>query len=1199
MKWKEDKNREETGGEYRSRENRQWEESRQGSSGAAKHQEEVSGWKRNWAEESREIDCGEEMPRELKQELQSVPKMEVMYADSPGEVNFLQLQQNLQNCLAIIDNEVMKSYVPALRDCKVVPLEKDSIEALQHVHFFRISGLVYQEDEFSVHKLATVFHTLSNKPCTLVLMIRSDGHNNDVYLGVRSRDPRYSTGTMRQLLEQSLLGLFPGSETEEYFDEQMCADLKKLDIGSISSVTCIADYKQDKESMDDKEYVQGLEKLIYGMQGKPFTAICIANNLGYRDLTETKKEYEQIYTLMSPFANMQYSYALNNSSSSSQSSMAGISRTESKGISRGSSTTQSTSDTRTQGSGQAYSRTDTAGSSISDGRGQSHTVGSADGVQDSETTTGTVGMFSSVSKNTGINVGTNFGGMSSGMGISGGMSASVSRGKTHGTSHTDSISDSISRNISYGMNASRSVGNTVNVNESNAKTISDGTGTQYSENESLGTAANYAYTKALTDTFGSSQTVALNVQNKSLQSTLQRLEKQLARLDECESSGMWDFAAYFLGESAAEAETAASMYRSLISGNQSGLENASVNTWTDDGRVEELSKYITNFLHPVFQYQFDEGSMVRQMTVDATALASTNELAIQLGLPRRSIKGLPVMKHASFAQEVLSHTDSKDEVRIQLGEISHLGRLTGTQVSLNLQSLSMHTFITGSTGTGKSNTVYQMLSQLSQHQIPFLVIEPAKGEYKNVFGSRTDVAVFGTNPSQARLLRMNPFSFPQGIHIQEHLDRLIEIFNVCWPMYAAMPAVLKDAIERSYERAGWDLLQSKNRYSDQLFPSFLDVLEQIEEVMDQSLYSADNKSDYKGALCTRLRSLTNGINGLIFNSDEITSQELFDRNVIIDLSRVGSHETKALIMGLLIIKLQEYRMVQCHGMNNPLRHVTVLEEAHNLLKRTSTEQSMESANVLGKSVEMLSNAIAEMRTYGEGFVIADQSPGLLDMSVIRNTNTKIIMRLPEYSDRELVGRAVGLSEDQIEELFKLKKGVAAVYQSDWLEAVLCQVKRYEYEEGKQEIPFKPVVSKVDVKGPIISRMLAGEFGSLIDRVDENMIRSNLSAAAKCRLFDYVQTPESDRMEAAAAVAYELFSARQAFAALSGRNPDYEQQKQFLIDHLTPPLRPLPAECRQKILYLVTYWDVRMTGSRETGMFLQNLIDTEQKEKIVL
>src|SRR5699024_3230868 len=124
---------------------------------------------------------------------------------------------------------------------------------------------------------------------------------------------------------------------------------------------------------------------------------------------------------------------------------------------------------------------------------------------------------------------------------------------------------------------------------------------------------------------------------------------------------------------------------------------------------------------------------------------------------------------------------------------------------------------------------------------------------------------------------------------------------VCWPMYAAMPAILKDAIERSYINAGWDLRKSKNKYNERLFPNFIDVLQQIDEVMDMSQYSSDNKGDYKGALSTRLRSLTNGINGLVFTTDEIPAEELFDKNVIIDLSRVGSSETKSLIMGLLVM----------------------------------------------------------------------------------------------------------------------------------------------------------------------------------------------------------------------------------------------------------------------------------------------------------
>lgn len=383
----------------------------------------------------------------------------------------------------------------------------------------------------------------------------------------------------------------------------------------------------------------------------------------------------------------------------------------------------------------------------------------------------------------------------------------------------------------------------------------------------------------------------------------------------------------------------------------------------------------------------------------------------------------------------------KKEQKIRLGNIFHMNREETVPVELTQDSLSSHVFITGSTGSGKSNTIYQLLAEAKENQIKFLVVEPAKGEYKHIFGQDEDVAVYGTNPQLTPLLKLNPFSFTKETHILEHLDRLIEIFNVCWPMYAAMPAVLKKAVEKSYMDCGWDLMKSVNEFGA-IFPTFADIAENIKEIIDSSEYDNENKGAYKGSLLTRIESLTNGINRLIFSQEELSNQQLFDSNVIVDLSRVGSSETKSLIMGILVLKLQEYRMSQADR-NSRLRHLTVLEEAHNLLKRTSTEQVSESTNLIGKSVEMLANSIAEMRTYGEGFIIADQAPGLLDLSVIRNTNTKIIMRLPDWSDRELVGKSANLNDDQILELARLPKGVAAVYQNEWIQPVLCKVDKFD------------------------------------------------------------------------------------------------------------------------------------------------------------
>lgn len=602
-----------------------------------------------------------------------------------------------------------------------------------------------------------------------------------------------------------------------------------------------------------------------------------------------------------------------------------------------------------------------------------------------------------------------------------------------------------------------------------------------SPNFGLSMGLQIGYSAGSTLQTGTNESNTLTYTNFEVKHCMERIEQQMKRIEQCQAMGMWDFAAYIISEDYNTAQNVAHMYTSLTQGEQSFLEPSAINVWkgTDSNQLSEQAvvNYICQSLsllqHPPFFLKQDneDSSLFYPACVNATTMVSGSELAHAMNFPRKSVSGLPVYECVPFGREVVLHTADKPEGRdtIPLGNIYHMRtEEKNTPVNLQKDSLTAHTFITGSTGAGKSNAVYTMLNGLcpasngdeSKSHAHFLVIEPAKGEYKDVFGGRGDVSVYGTNPKKTPLLRLNPFSFPEDTHILEHIDRLVEVFNACWPMYAAMPAVLKASIETAYTDCGWDLQMSEYVGKQRNFPTFRDVMKALPKAVDTKGFSNDTQGDYKGALLTRLESLTNGINGQVLcAADEIAGQELFDKNVIVDLSRVGSSETKALLMGILVLKLQEYRMAEraengAADNNKGLHHVTVLEEAHNLLRRTSTEQSQEGSNLQGKSVEMLTNAIAEMRTYGEGFIIADQAPGLLDMAVIRNTNTKIILRLPDESDRVLVGKAAGLNDDQIVELSRLDTGVAAVYQNHWLEPVLCKVTEFKKEQQKPFV-YKP------------------------------------------------------------------------------------------------------------------------------------------------
>ena len=626
-------------------------------------------------------------------------------------------------------------------------------------------------------------------------------------------------------------------------------------------------------------------------------------------------------------------------------------------------------------------------------------------------------------------------------------------GRTYSTTHTESDTKGFSIGFGLGgMIPPVGIFGNAGFNKSHTSGISYTEGTNSSRSNAYGTtegtSKGVSETKsdATTKGTGASRTLQISFENKAVKKMMDTIDAQLERIDTAGSVGMWSCAAYCIADTPIVSEMAAAAYYSVIRGEDSYLETGAITQWSGSNLVQ-VANYLKKMLHPIVDVNGSE--------MPAASFISTKELAIHAGFPEKSVAGLPVRTVASFGREVVSSV-TDNGINCKLGTVYHIGKEENKTVCLNINSLASHTFITGSTGSGKSNTIYQILTEAKKSGCTFLVIEPAKGEYKHIFGMQDGVSVYGTNPALTPLLRVNPFKFPKGIHILEHLDRLVEIFNVCWPMYAAMPAVLKEAVERSYQDAGWDLTESKNPYGENLYPSFADVVRNVRIIIDSSDYDAENKGAYKGSLITRLRSLTNGLNGLIFTNDAITDSDFFDKNVIVDLSRVGSTETKSLIMGILVMQLQEYRMTSGR-LNADLIHVTVLEEAHHLLKRTAMEQSNETVNLLGKSVEMLGNAIAEMRTYGEGFIIADQAPGLLDMAVIRNTNTKIIMRLPDLSDRELVGKAAGLNDDQIIELSKLPLGVAAVYQNDWIEPVLCKVahhsttgQRYEYTKPMTE-----------------------------------------------------------------------------------------------------------------------------------------------------
>ncbi|MEZ7561442.1 DUF87 domain-containing protein [Streptococcus salivarius] len=954
-------------------------------------------------------------PEQLKQVEE---QREKYLADQPN----ISDEELTNRLLASCGVEIFNSYLEQIKEL-YVPIENKvefgtDFQESYNIRYFNITKWVVDKKENSLEKLVNVYEVLSNEDCNIALVFNRTETNTEVFLAVvntKNDSDNVNVENYRKRLLEAIKGNFPGStvQNERGIGRIPClANSKPYSVATVSNLPT---------AKSEKFISQTIEKLIDGVipsqPSENYTLILLASPI--QDIENRKLRLSELFSALAPYEKWQTNYTFTASDATTSMATFGVNVGASAGIQHGKnqSVNQSSGDTQTSGE----SQTDSSGQT--DGTNTSHTDGTNKG--SSHTTGGSL-------------EGTPFGV---------GATVDYHYSKNHGTSTADSIGQSTTKTVSRALakTASRALSQTV------GQTLGSSSGVNLGSN--IG--ANFARASNVTATLGKNEGITQSFTNHNISHALKVLEEQMKRFEKGTAMGMWEFAAYVLSEDQNIANNVAHTYLALTQGEESFMSQSSVNLWRGDlgessGDAEEIVAYLRELRHPLFGLNpnlllADSTFNVYPSIVTPTVPLTGQELAFSLNFPRKSIPGLPILECAEFGRNIAKF-DEEDVTNkmLHLGDIFHMYHKEDVPVNLRQNSLASHVFVTGSTGSGKSNTIYQLLNEGRNNGLKFLVVEPAKGEYKHVFGNHDDVSVYGTNPQLTPLLRLNPFSFPKEIHILEHLDRLVEIFNVCWPMYAAMPAVLKKAVEQSYQDCGWNLLESTNPYG-RLYPNFNDIADNIKTIIDSSEYDDENKGAYKGALLTRIESLTNGINGLIFSNDELTNEHLFDSNVIVDLSRVGSTETKSLLMGILVLKLQEYRMAN-GDMNAELKHITVLEEAHNLLKRTSTEQMAESADLLGKSVEMLANAIAEMRTYGEGFIIADQAPGLMDLSVIRNTNTKIIMRLPDFSDRDLVGKSANLNDDQIIELAKLPKGVAAVYQNEWIQPVLCKVEKVEYDK---------------------------------------------------------------------------------------------------------------------------------------------------------
>lgn len=571
----------------------------------------------------------------------------------------------------------------------------------------------------------------------------------------------------------------------------------------------------------------------------------------------------------------------------------------------------------------------------------------------------------------------------------------------------------------------------------------------FSENKSESENKNTTKTNSISITFDEI--------NKSAEYCEKLIDKYIERFQKGLNHGMWSTSLYIQSDDETTLSELEHTLKSVYSGDETYFEAIRFSKSLDSNQNIKIQNF------PMLYFGKSIRHPIHNSFAGFSSALNTEELSILSALPSSDVDGVSVSKISSFGLTQAKNIDKYNS--IEIGNVLNKKKSTNQRFKLSLEGLNSHLFVSGITGGGKSNTIKGILEKLQdknnlESKIPFLVIEPAKSEYKHLLRKIPNLQIFRPG-AKGDIFRFNPFVFEHSrknhsVTLTKHVDMLKTTFSSAFPMYGPMPYILEEAIHNVYKSKGWSFeTEDHSYYTDSneadydrkslLFPNMEDLKEEVIRVVDNAGYYQDLQNNIKAALKTRINNLTLGVKGKIFNSrHSFDSKILFEIPTVIELSNIVDDEEKAFLMGLILNKLYAYKEEK--GSDNKLNHITVIEEAHRLLPNISLDKSGEEASSRAKAIETFTNILAEIRAYGEGIIIADQIASKLHRDVIKNTNIKIIHRTMDYEDRDIVGKAINLTDEQILDIAELKAGEAIVHNRDVHQAFMVKIDEFREEK---------------------------------------------------------------------------------------------------------------------------------------------------------
>lgn len=927
---------------------------------------------------------------------------------------------------------------------------------LRNFFLYRIDEIVFsKKDGPRREAMENVLSSFRNyQDVNLIYMILGDKDKVNFYIGVSKnlhlQDYSSSTGLALKdyaddILQPSIKGNFVGSTITKIGPKEKERILQRLQNGSYSGlINGIPGFID--ENNGEKSDFQGVERLVDTMVGNEFGLVVIATPCKDIDIIQFNRNIIQVHDTLSPLSK----YLIQSSESTQTQEGTEENSTNSRAIGLCTNKDSISIHSKSKITGHDH-RTDNNKQNNSS-KSQTKGIQKSENIAKSSSYANSQNISENNIENHNSSSSTN-------------NTSTLSSSNDDSTSYQYNESDSINDSQQWSVTSSESVSD----NNSESDNTIDTTQNSFQKSTSINDNLSYSERKSKHDSNSTQFSRSIELEKKSVLNWLKYIDDELLlRVDASRGKGAYSVVSYLFAD-----KTRTTLFRlaNSILGLYGG-DKGNINPLQFIEFQKQQSKELNNIKLCLSNLQvplLDSSTPIWKSIfskITYTVLGkecygtwlNTDELGLLMGMPRKEVLGVSTRDEVEYGLNVDLPGENRINEFIKIGRLIHHGDIKNTPIHLKKETLKTHTFICGVTGTGKTTTCQNILLRA---ELPFLVIEPAKTEYRTLANKldKEKIYYFTLGNQNVAPFYINPFEIFEGESITSRVDMIKATMQSAFDMEAAMPQLIEAAAYDVYKRKGWNINNSTwinpdtNKIDDPFktdsfaFPTLNDYINSIELVTKEQRFGDKMEAEYLGSLKARLQALLVGAKGMMLNTPRsIDFKNLVKQKVVLELEDIKDGSEKSLLMGFIITNLLEAVKYQ-YKQNSKFQHITLIEEAHRLLSKYEPGDSSNKK----RGVEVFADMLAEVRKYGESLIIVDQIPNKMTPEVLKNTNTKIVHKIFAQDDKDAIGNTLALNDEQKNFLSYLEKGRAIVITDGWKKPVQVQIELLSNTTGVPDI----------------------------------------------------------------------------------------------------------------------------------------------------